>query len=449
MPDVEVQRKLPNKPKARGNGQGTVFQLPNGKWQAQVTAGFKDGKPRRVTVTAKTKTEAERKRSQLLSDLERGLLAIPDRITVNEYADKWLARQQDLRLSSGMAYKRELGYALEHIGTMKVKDVRSHHLKDVMTKLSERVMVSGRGKDKTMARRTQVHILTRLRSLFREAVSDQIIYVNPASSVRSTRTPSPEAVGTVLDFDLATHFHELGWALYEANLCRFWTAIFTALSVGLRRSEVCGLRWQDVDLESGMLRIRQTITTPKGKPHFSEPKTKNSKRDIHIPQSLKAALEIHKEKQAKERADAGSAWTETGAVFTTELGTWIHPDNLNRALASLIEWSNPKRLKDPRIRSWALTVIPDRNSFKVLEGVINGGDKLPDLTPHDLRHTYATLALRSRVPVEVVSRTLGHARISITLDVYRHVLDSERREQVIDLFEIPRQKREVIQLADA
>jgi integrase len=74
---------------------------------------------------------------------------------------------------------------------------------------------------------------------------------------------------------------------------------------------------------------------------------------------------------------------------------------------------------------------------------VRAGNPLPEITPHDLRHTYATLALRSKVPVAVVSKTLGHARISITLDIYRHVLPSEMKENVFDMFAVPLPVREV------
>ncbi len=76
-----------------------------------------------------------------------------------------------------------------------------------------------------------------------------------------------------------------------------------------------------------------------------------------------------------------------------------------------------------------------REALAQLEGVAAAGERLPGISPHDLRHTYATLALRRGVPVEVVSKVLGHARVSITLDVYRHVPDNERRAAVVDLFE--------------
>ena len=78
-----------------------------------------------------------------------------------------------------------------------------------------------------------------------------------------------------------------------------------------------------------------------------------------------------------------------------------------------------------------------------LEAIVRAGVKLPEITPHDLRHTYATTALQSCVPVAVVSKTLGHARISITLDIYRHVLPSEMKDNVFDMFAAPLPVREV------
>jgi integrase len=208
-------------------------------------------------------------------------------------------------------------------------------------------------------------------------------------------------------------------------------AIFAAASLGLRRAEVFGLRWQDLDLEKGVLWIRQTVTTPDAKPHLGEPKTKHSKRDIPIPPTLKNILLAHRERQRLERERATEAWHDIGAVFATELGEYTHPDNFNRALTKVCEWSDPGRLTDKR-----LTAIPVKARSK-LKAVITSGESLPDLTPHDLRHTAATLMLRRGVPVEVVSRILGHARVSITLDIYRHVLDSEKQAVMVDLFDTP------------
>ena len=263
-------------------------------------------------------------------------------------------------------------------------------------------------------------------------MSDQIVYANPMEGVKRVRGARIESAGTALDFEQAAQLHAVGWALYEAGLCRLWFALFTAVSVGLRRGEVMGLTWEDVDLERGVLHIRQTRVMGVDVIETNDPKTANSRRDIHMPPSLVAVLKTHRERQDVERRALGKLWGTTGAVFATELGEWTHPDNLKRALARVVAWSNPVQPD----RAWK--GIP-REPRARLAAVVGMGLELPAISPHDLRHTYATLALRRNVPVEVMSKVLGHARVSITLDVYRHVLDNERRASTIDLFkEMPK-----------
>ncbi len=420
------------KVKDRGNGQGTVYEYKPGKWRWQVTVGYKpDGKRLSVTGRADSKTLAQTAMTQALADQARGLLAAPESMTVSEYAEKWLSRQKHLSANSLRAYRGELEYTLQHIGKARLRDVRPAHLKDLMVKLSEQVMASG---GQAMAPRTQGKVLTRLRSLFREAVSDQIIYVSPVEGVRKVKTPSSEAVGTVLDFGQAARFQEVGQALYRADLCRLWPALFTAVSVGLRRGEVMGLSWQQVDFEKGVLQIRQQLKVEHGKPVLGTLKTAHSRRDVYIPESLRVLLLGLRERQEAERLALGSIWKDTGAVFATADGGWTHPANLTRALAHLTEWSEPTAIGQ---RSKAVRAVVTGDALAHLEAVARAGETLPELSPHDMRHTYATLALRRKVPPEVVSKTLGHARVSITMDIYRHVLDSERRDHLIDLFEAP------------
>ena len=431
------KKRVASKPKERkvkdrGNGQGTVYETAPGKWRWQVTVGYKpNGKRLSVSGRADSKTQAQTVMTQALADHARGLLAAPESITVSDYADKWLNRQKHLSANSLRAYRGELDYALQYIGKVRLRDVRPTHLKDLMVKLSEQVMA---GLGQTMAPRTQSKVLTRLRSLFREAVSDQIIYVSPVEGVRKVKTPSAEAVGTVLDFGQAARFQEVGQALYGADLCRLWPALFTAVSVGLRRGEVMGLAWEQVDFKKGVLHIRQQLKVEHGKPVLGTLKTQHSRRDVFIPESLRLLLQGLRERQEAERAVLGSVWRETGAVFATTDGGWTHPANLTRALSHIIEWSEPSAIEK---RARAVRAVVSSDALACLEAVARAGDKLPDLSPHDLRHTYATLALRRKVPPEVVSKTLGHARVSITMDIYRHVLDSERRDHLIDLFETP------------
>jgi integrase len=113
-------------------------------------------------------------------------------------------------------------------------------------------------------------------------------------------------------------------------------------------------------------------------------------------------------------------------VFATEVGSWTRPEILNRALAALVRWSDPAQWeKRWRAANWAA-----HDHLESLGAIVRSGERLPNVTLHDLRHTYATLALRRGTPLEIVSRTLRHARISITMDIYRHVLERKRRRWI-------------------
>jgi integrase len=224
--------------KKTANGLGTIDQLPSGLFRWRVSLATSTGKRVRLSSTAKTETLARKALVKAVTDNERGLLSAPDRTTVADFAQTWLERQTGLSTRTISTYKKEISYALEHIGTMKVRDVSAPHLKSLMTTLTARVMgkrdENGKPKKEdaeTMHSCTLGKVLTRLRGIFREAVHDQIIYVNPCDGVKRPKMQTIESVGVVLDFDEKARFHELGEALHAAGACSLWPAIFTALSV--------------------------------------------------------------------------------------------------------------------------------------------------------------------------------------------------------------------------
>ncbi len=435
-PTKKKSRKEKDDKKA-GNGQGSVYEIANGKWRWQVTLGYDlEGKRQTASGVCATIRQAEVAKSQAISDYSRGLLASADSITLANYADRWLKRQKGLRASSIKNYKVFTAYAMKHLGKLKLKDVKPHHIKDCLVTCSETIMKGGRGRGKPMSSSTLGKVRTCLKAIFREAVNDQLIYVNPCDGVKPLRQPTPEPVGVALDEVQMTRLHELGLCLYEAERCRLFPALFMAACLGLRRGETMALRWEDIDLKKNILKVRRSLSVTNGKPDMGEVKTRRSKRDVPIPLSLKNILLLHQANQKEERKNAQDAWHDTGAVFATELGDYTHPDNLNRALTSLCEWSKRNVLTNKR-----LLVIPVVARAK-LKIIVEADKPLPALTPHDLRHTAATLMLRRKVPVEVVSRILGHARVSITLDIYRHVLESEKEQTMPDLFDTPLPLRE-------
>jgi integrase len=169
-----------------------------------------------------------------------------------------------------------------------------------------------------------------------------------------------------------------------------------ALSLGLRRGEALGLRWEDVDLDTRTLRIEVSMGVVGGKLTLGEPKSATSRRTLPIPASLVTALRAHAIRQMEERLVVGSRWQDTGYVFTSTVGTPIHPGNLMKSFHALLD-----RAGLPRIRF------------------------------HDLCHSCASLLAAQGVPARVAMEVLGHADIRITQNIYTHVFD-EAKQQAAD-----------------
>jgi integrase len=160
-----------------------------------------------------------------------------------------------------------------------------------------------------------------------------------------------------------------------------------AALTGMRRGEVLGLRWADLDLDNGWLSVRQTLIVVDNHAQLSQPKTIRGRRQLALDPETIMVLRGHRRNQAAERLAAGPSWTPSDLVFTRQDGTPLHPEYVRRLFDRHLQ-----RAELPRIRF------------------------------HDLRHTHATLALQAGVHPKVVSERLGHTTVSITLDVYSHAI---------------------------
>jgi integrase len=433
-PSAALKAAKRGKPKARGNGQGSKLrQLPSGSWRWEIRL---DGQY--FSGTKPSKSEAEKARAQVITDHERNLLTHTDKVTVREYAERWLARLTHISTNTRAMYKRELEFAFGIIGNIRLTQVRTHDVKHMFDVLATKeALYGGKGKKHTDGRvlsvRTLRMIRTRVRAVFKEAVRDQLIYANPAEAIRPIKAKRGEGprVGVALDFHEAARFYDVGEALYAAGACRLWTALYLGMTLGLRRGEVMGLRWSDIDFDNAVVRVRQNLIVSENKlqlNHFL--KTEAGERDIPLPPSVIRVLQRHHKDMLHEAQARFETLKADAPIMATKVGTYTHPDNLENALRSVLKWSNPECVA-------ALKKALNRDHHAALEQAITAGVTLPTIRLHDLRHTAGTLMLRRGMRVEVVSKILGHASVSITLDVYRHVLESEKRIEMVDLCPYP------------
>ncbi|MEV4536952.1 site-specific integrase [Asanoa sp. NPDC049518] len=224
-----------------------------------------------------------------------------------------------------------------------------------------------------------------LRNALQHAMREELISRNVAKLVR---VPAPRyKVGKGLSVDQvrkilsATAGHRLH-ALYVV-----------AATMGLRRGELLGLRWSDLDLDEGTLRIQQTVQRVAGKLHLLDAKTEDSEAVLPLPDVTWLTLLEHQERQPVERTELAEIWEDHDLVSPSERGTPIEPTNLSRSFA---------RLRDTA--------------------------EMPDVRLHDLRHTVVSLLMELGVPPHVVQAIARHADVKITLKVYAHAnLDAMRR----------------------
>lgn len=364
----------------RGNGEGTITRRKNGGWMGQYTVHTAEGKKRR-TVYGKTRAEVAKKLARALSDREDGLVFDAGNLTLGDYLDRWLLEclKGTVRESTFERYE----YAVRpHIkpalGRIKLKSLTPAHVRGFY-----REKLEGSGGSRGLAPATvhKMHVV--LHKALDQAVADGLIPRNVTDALKIPRIDREEI--NPLTAEEANRLIEAACDADERLQALYVLAVHT----GLRQGELLALKWDDLDLQGGTLRVRRTLTQAGGKYSMSEPKTKKSRRTVRLTPGAVAALQGHLERQMGEMDRLGSLYKPGGLVFANETGGIINPSNLrNRSFKRVLQRAG----------------LPDDTRF------------------HDLRHTCATLLLSSNVNPKVVSEMLGHANIAITLDTYSHVL---------------------------
>lgn len=306
--------------------------------------------------------------------------------TVSDLLERhWLPTQEfrNLKPSTLAQYRTVVSaWILPHLGDLDVSALTPATVRDLLVQL--RTATTSTGRAGLSARSLQLTVGV-LKAACAFAVETGLLERNPIGVVRRPRPE--ERTPTTWTVDEARRFLA---SVATDPLAALWALLFTR---GLRRGEAAGLRWRDVDLEQGTIRIVHTLIVVDGRVQESTPKTTHGRRTVPLDTFLIALLHARRRAQEHDRAHAGGAWMASDYVFTNGVGQRLAPDGI-------------------RIR------------FQKLADAVG----LPRIRVHDARHSAASMMLASGVHPKVVQELLGHSHVDITLGLYGHVTPSMGRQ---------------------
>ncbi len=359
------------KKKAAGNGAGTVYPRKNkdGRITSYLGSYFgPDGKRRYVS--AKTKTECREKLRKAMGDADQGLLFDAGGLTLGQYLDKWLPTiKGTVRQRTWERYEQLVRVHIKPaLGKKKLKGLTRTHVKAFYADCRERVSA-----------RTVQYIHTTLHKALKDAKADRLV-----DNVSDGLKPS-----TARRHEIDPLTTEQARALLDAAKGDRLEALYLlAVYYGLRKGELLGLKWADVDLSVGVMQVRRTMSDSREEGTIEEPTKSGKGRRVELSQTAASVLKSRRKAQMEERLAAGSKWQENGLIFATAIGTPITGTNLtNRHFNPLLHRAG-----------------------------------LPRRRFHDLRHTCATIRFVKGQHPKRVQELLGHASVAITLDIYSHLI---------------------------
>jgi integrase len=375
--------------------RGNSFEL---KFEIAADPATGKRRIRYATIKTKSKREAQKELARLVAEHEAGESVDPSRITVSEFLDRWERDWAKIN-TSAKTFERYSELLRKHvrprIGQVQLQKLKVTDLNALYSALvTEPIVIVNKkaGNVKGLAARTVGHTHRVLRRALGHAQLWGLVRHNVAALVSPPRVEATEI--QILSADQwKTMLKRLrGKPLYLIGA--------TLLGTGMRRGELCGLRWKDLDLDGGKLRVEQSLEQTKAGLRFKSPKTKHGRRTITLAPSLVAELRAHWKAQQEERLRLGMGKAPAdGLIFTRWDGEPHQPDRLTR------QWTDAMR---------AIGV---------------------DATLHSLRHTHASHLIAQGVDVLSISRRLGHGSPTITLGVYGHLFADaqDRAAQIMEL----------------
>jgi integrase len=357
--------------KRRGNGEGTITRRKDGRWEARYTVQSGTG-PKRKVLYGKARAEVAEKLAKAMADRDGGMVFDAGLLTLGDYLDRWLADgvRNTVRRSTYVRYE---GLVRNHIkpaiGRVKLRALTPLHVRSLY-----------REKLEELSPRSVNYIHVTLHKALEQAVEDGLIPRNVTKAVKPPQAHKEE-VNPLSPIEVKA-------LLSAARGDRLEALYVLAVHTGLRQGELLGLKWSDVDLDTGRLSVQRSLAADRT---FNPPKRKNSRRTVKLTNAAAEALKRHRAAQNEERLKLGSLWEDQDLVFPNRVGKPMAHNNLyNRDFKSLLK----------RAGLWPK-------------------DKGKRFTFHSLRHTCATVLLSKNVNPKIVQEMLGHATITTTIQKYK------------------------------
>ena len=355
----------------RANGEGSIYRQKSGLWAAAVTIGrdAATGKLVRKYVYGKTKQEAQAKKAALLEQVKGGLAYIDaDKVTVGEWLTKYLATYAKPRLRQNTYESYEYltkKYLIPALGAIRLQKLQPNQIQTMLNAiLAEK------------SNRLAAYAFAVLRTALRQALKEDLLLRDPTLAVVTPKKIKKE-IKTLTPEEWETLFQAAKQIGY------LYIAILLAWATGMRREEILGLRWQDIDFSVNTITISQTVIDTKNGPVISQPKSNSSYHKLLVPQAVIEQLRRYKAQQAADRL-AAAEWQDYGLVVCRPNGQPYLPRYLTKQFGQLAK----KASINARL--------------------------------HDLRHDHATRLFAAGCHAKDVQDRLGHSTVSITLDIYTH-----------------------------
>lgn len=371
-----------------------------GEWKIQVELPRgENGKRKRLLRNFRgSHKEAQTEEAKLRQNLQEGRFVEPSEETLGHFLRRWLAYIESRRAPSTCTLYRfhvEVRW-VPALGHVRLRQLQSTDIVRVEQSLLEGGRLGlERGTGKALSAKTVLNIHRTLATALNQAVIWKLLPLNPADA-KHMEPPKWE--------------HKEALALDEQQVVKLFEefakeahgiALHTLLATGLRSGEVLGLRWRDVDLEGGVVRVQQQWD--KAAKTYRDVKSHRSRRPVPIDSDLISALRRHRTHQLEVRLAAGSLWQDLGLAFTDRLGGGLTHNHLRHALDRCLERAG-----------------------------------LGHLSPHGLRHTHASILIAAGTHMKLIQERLGHASYQVTADTYSHVAPALGRQAAEDFGRILR-----------